>query len=190
MYSGDECPTLEDILKTYKRKWQRAGYATPEAEAKAKRDGEAMITAFYKKHAKGWTQPFCVEYALDFTVDHVRVIGYIDMVVASKSGAIHVIDWKTGKSLATGRIEEDPQLTMYQLGVEAMGVGRVAKLSLYHVPSLTMQSSKRHSEALVSALKMRIVETAARISAKEFEPTPSERACGFCDFKSFCPSWK
>lgn len=190
MYSGDFCPPLDSVLACYRKKWQRAGYRSPEEEKKAKADGESMLKAFYKKHAPKWTKPLFTEFHFDMSVDHVRVQGYIDMVTAGASGALHVVDWKTGKSLAKGRIEEDPQLTMYQMAVESMDLGRVAKLSLYHVPSLTMQSSKRHPDAMVAALKLRIVETAAKISSGEFEPTPSEKACSWCDYKGLCPAWE
>lgn len=190
MYSGDKCPSLKAVLKSYQDNWLSAGYKDAKSQADAKVEGEKIITTFYKRHAKSWRKPLFVELKFDFTVGHVRVTGFIDRLDTDKKGGLHVIDYKTGRALDAGRAPGDPQLTLYQMAVESLGMGKVVALTLYHVPSLKAHSSKRHGDTLVAALTAKILDTAKKINAEEFGPTPSENACRWCDYKNLCPVWR
>ena len=190
MYDGEECPTLAQVLKALDLNWVSEAYKDQKAEDKAKKDAIGMITDFHRKHGALWTKPLSTEAKFDMDVAHVRVTGFIDRVDVGEDGGLHVLDYKTGKEIDPSRIEEDEQLTMYQVAAEYLYPGSVVdKLSLYHVPTLTWHSAKRRSQELVEKLKTKVVATAAAISRQEFEPKPSEKACALCDFKPHCPAW-
>lgn len=191
MYSGDACPTLFDVFAAFSVAWTGEGYKDDKAEAKAKADGNKILTMFYNANAPGWRKPLSTEAKFDMEVDHVRVTGFIDRIDVEEDGGLHVLDYKTGRDLEAGRADTDEQLTMYQIAAEAAHPGtRVSKLSLYHVPSLTWHSSPRHGEDLVAALVVKVKSTADAVARKEFPATPSENACAFCDFKHLCPAWR
>lgn len=190
MYAGDECPTLVQVLDHYMAKWVSEAYKSAADEEKAKREGTKMLAAYYKKFAKAWAKPLCVETKFDITIDHVRVIGYIDRVDIMPNGKLHIIDYKTGRMWPDKKAPTSEQLSVYQHALEAMNMGMVGKLSLLHVPSLAWDSSPAHAPKLVLALKGKYVRTADAIARGEFPYTPSEKACNFCDFKSRCPAWK
>ncbi len=190
MYEGDECPTLTQVLMTYNAKWVSEAYKDAAAEAKAKREGTTMLTAYYKKHATAWRKPLAVEMKFDIAIDHVRVIGYIDRVDVMPNGKLHIIDYKTGRMWDEKKAPTSDQLTTYQYAMEAMGMGQVGKLSLLHVPSLAWDSSPTHGGKLIVALRAKYAAAANSISRGEFPYTPSEKACNFCDFKVHCPAWK
>lgn len=190
MYACEVCPSIEEVLVVYNEGWLSVGYKDLKAEEKAKKEGEGMLRDYHRKHAMGWTKPLSTEAKFDMTVDHVRLTGFIDRVDATETGGLHVIDYKTGKALDVERIDDDEQLTLYQMAVESIYPdAKVTKLTLYHVPSLTEHSAPRRSQEKVDAFKAKIVRTADAIAQGEFKETPNEKACSRCDFKPHCPAW-
>lgn len=183
-------PSLDDVLGYYKEHWVSAGYKDPGQEAQYFEDGKGILTAFYHKHIKDYALPFFVEYGFNFEVDGVPVTGKVDRVDKLDDGRLSIVDYKTGKKLVGGRVEMDPQLTMYQLAAEQLLGAKVARLSFYHLPSLREQVVERHEDALVDGLKKKIVTTAERISSGSFEPKPMENVCRWCDYKPLCPVYK
>jgi|CXWL01.1.fsa_nt_gi RecB family exonuclease len=190
MYAGEVCPPLDDVLEYLETHWVDEGYADTKAQDKAKRNADSMLRDYYRKHAQDWVKPLSVEAKFDMTVDHVRVTGFIDRVDMFPSGDLHVIDYKTGQSLDVTRIDDDEQMTMYQLAAKTIyPESEVDTVSLYHVPSLTLHSAKARTEDKVNALRDKIKRTADAIARKEFQATPSEKSCSWCDFKPHCSAW-
>ena len=188
MYEGEACPPEDDVLEALTRNWINEAYVDNAAERKAFRDAEKFVSAYYKKFAPWWVKPLAVELKFDITINHVKVTGFVDRIDI-EGDELHIIDYKTGQSLDVDRIETDEQLTMYQLAVEELNLGKVVKLSLDHVNTQTRHSSGRHSADLVNALKEKIVRTANAIKAEQFDMKPSEKSCAWCDYKPLCPAW-
>lgn len=183
-------PTLDEVLQFYKEHWVQGGYKDPGQEAQYFEDGKAIITAFYQKHIRDYFLPFFVEYGFNLEVEGVPVTGKVDRVDKLPDGRLSIVDYKTGKKLVGGRVEMDPQLTMYQLAAEKLLGLTVAKLTFYHLPSLKEQVVERHTDELVDGLKKRIVTTAEKITEGSFEPKPAESVCRWCDYKPLCPVFR
>lgn len=184
---GPEAPSLEDLLQSLKDNWVSTGYRDGAQEAEYFMQGKDILTRYYKKNAKDFALPLHVEYGFQLTVEGVPVTGKVDRVDRLPDGRLSIVDYKTGKALAVDRIETDAQLTMYQLACESGLSAEVGKLTFYHLPLLKPHSVGRRPEALVSALRGKIVDTAAAIVAERFDPKPSENACRWCDYKAYCP---
>ncbi len=185
-----EPPALADLLKNYKEIWVSAGYKDKFQEEEYFAEGRRILTEFHAKHAKDYHVPFSVEYAFNFEVDGVPVTGRIDRVDKLPDGKLSVLDYKTGKKLATGRLEIDAQLTMYQLACERMLGAEVGELVFYHLPTLKQHRAARRPAALVEELTARIVTTAESITREKFDPKPAESVCRWCDYKPICPIFK
>lgn len=183
-------PSLEDVLKHYRENWVSAGYKDERQETEYFEQGRGILARFHDKHAKDFKLPFFVEYAFTFEVDGVPVTGRIDRVDKLDDGRLHVLDYKTGKQLQTGRIDTDSQLTMYQLACEKQLGAEVAELTFYHLPTLKEHKAFRRPAPLVEELKARIVGTAESILKERFEPAPEESKCRWCDYKPICPIFK
>src|SRR5688572_12357800 len=141
-------PTLAQVLEHYKQNWVSAGYKSVDQEHEYFEDGKAMITAYYHKHLPDFAIPFFVEYNFNLSVDGVPVTGKVDRIDKLADGTLAILDYKTGKQLKGGRVEEDAQLTMYQLACESLLGAEVSRLSFYHVPSLKEQVVERHPKKL------------------------------------------
>jgi len=183
-------PSLEELLANYKKIWVSAGYKDKGQEDEYFAEGERILTTFHGKHAKDFHVPFFVEYAFTFEVEGVPVTGRIDRVDKLADGRLSVLDYKTGKKLAAGRLETDAQLTMYQYACETLLGAEVGELTFYHLPSLTEHRAERRGAPLVDELKARIVSTAEEITKERFAPRPEEMKCRWCDYKPICPVFK
>lgn len=183
-------PTLEELLAYYREHWLSAGYRDEAQEAEYFEDGKEILTKFYRKHIAEFEFPYFVEYNFELAVDGVPVTGKIDRIDKLADGRLSIMDYKTGKALAAGRVVTDGQLTMYQMACEQLLGAAVARLSFYHLPSLKEQVVERHSADLVQGLRRRIVAAAESITNGAFDPKPDEKKCYWCDYKPICPIFK
>lgn len=187
---SDVPPTLEQLLASYKQTWVAKGYRSQDEEAEYFDQGKALLKLFHGKHAKDFKPPLHVEYEFALEVDGVPVRGFIDRVDKLADGRLAVLDYKTGKKLATSRIDIDPQLTMYQMGCESLLGAEVGELIFYHLPSLKEHRALRRSQPLVDELRRRVVDTAEGITKERFDPKPLDTVCKWCDYKPLCPIFK
>ena len=183
-------PTLAELLKNYKEIWVAEGYRDQSQEVEYFEEGRRILKAFHEKHARDYHVPLAVEYGFEFDVEGVPVKGFVDRVDKLADGRLAVIDYKTGKKLATGRLEIDAQLTMYQYACESLLKAEVGELIFYHLPTLQEHRASRRGGRLVEELKTRIVSTADAITKEKFDPKPDEMVCRWCDYKPICPIFK
>ena len=183
-------PSLPDLLKSYKEQWVSAGYKDPGQEMEYFEEGKRILQEFHRKHSKDFHVPYFVEYAYTFEVDGVPVTGRVDRVDKLPDGRLRILDYKTGKKLATGRLEVDAQLTMYQHACETLLGAEIGELVFYHLPTLKEHTTTRRPKPLVDELKTRIVTTAESITKEKFDPKPDESVCRWCDYKPICPVFK
>lgn len=183
-------PALEDLLAHYKEKWISAGYKDEWQEREYFEEGKRILASFHRKHASTYEAPWFVEYSFNLEVDGVPVTGKVDRVDKLSDGRLAILDYKTGKAIPGARVSCDAQLTMYQLACEALLGAEVARMTLYHLPTLKEYESPRHDPALVDGVRRRVVETAEAIDKGLFDPTPSDAVCRWCDYKPICPVFK
>lgn len=183
-------PSLEAVLKNYKKIWISAGYKDAIQEAEYFEEGRGILERFYQKHIADFQIPYFVEYQFNLKVDGVPITGRVDRIDKTPAGKLWVTDYKTGKALALERVLTDEQLTLYQMACEELLGAEVERLSFYHLPSLQEQTVQRHSEGAVQDLKRKITDTAESISRGLFDPKPAEQKCRWCDYKPLCPIFK
>ena len=132
--------------------------------------------------------------------EQIKVTGTIDRLEKDNTGAMVVIDFKTGKQMISGpKVAADPQLALYQLaltkgaaleeygvqtgGAEIIQLGldeeRPARVSSQ--PALLADSDQlRELEEELSA-------AAGFIREETFPATPGDH-CSRCEFWSICPA--
>lgn len=185
-----KAPSLEDLLKHYREIWVKPGYRDENQEAEYFEEGRQILTRFHDKHAKSFHVPFSVEYNFNFEYEGVPLTGKVDRIDKLPDGRLSILDYKTGKKLAAGRLDLDAQLTMYQFACESQLGEEVGELIFYHLPTLKEHRTIRRDKPLVKELTTRIVETAEGITKDRFDPKPTENACRWCDYKPICPIYK
>lgn len=191
-YGGEDekAPSLENLLKHYREIWVKPGYRDENQEAEYFEEGRQILTRFHDKHAKSFHIPYSVEYDFNFEYEGVPLTGKVDRIDMLPDGRLSILDYKTGKKLAAGRLDVDSQLTMYQFAAESQLGEEVGELIFYHLPTLKEHRTTRRGAPLVKELTTRIVDTATAIDKQKFDPKPSEAVCRWCDYKPICPIFK
>jgi len=182
-------PSLEELLRFYEDNWLSEGYNSEEEEAQYKAFGREMLTGFWKIHTADFRIPLALEKAFYLDVDGIKLRGFIDRVDKLESGGLAIVDYKTNRDLFTTEyLEDNLQLTIYQLAAEQMYRLPVEKLTLYHMRSNTpCTCPPRGKEQLQKAREM-VLEVADNISRQLF-PATENQFCP-CDFAEHCPYYK
>jgi putative RecB family exonuclease len=117
----------------------------------------------------------------------VVIAGFIDRIDRLPSGAVELIDYKTGTPGPPEEAESSLQLSIYAVACrDALDLGRPERVTLYCVEQSRRFSAAR-TDAALDGLRDDLAARARRIRGSDFAPTPSPRSCGWCDFAALCP---
>ncbi|HSW57088.1 MAG TPA: PD-(D/E)XK nuclease family protein [Dehalococcoidales bacterium] len=183
-------PSLDKLLQFYEQTWRSEGYESPEQEEHYRQYGRQLLRDFWNLNFPVFKMPLAIEKQFRIKVDEgIFLGGKIDRIDKIEGG-LAIMDYKTNQNLFTlDDLEQDLQLTFYQLAVESMWKIPVKKLTLYHLRSNTPVSCPgRPSERLEEAWQM-ILDVAQGILNREFDPQENN-LCPYCDFPEYCPYFK
>jgi RecB family exonuclease len=189
---GEGPPERADLEHYFEAAWA-AGPLPAEPDAAAWRlRAEPMLDRFWAAEAAEPSETLGEElrFRLRLAVDEmatVVVIGYVDRVDRLASGAVELIDYKTGSPGRPADAESSLQLSIYALGSrDVLGLGRPERVTLRYVEHDLLLCGER-TDAALDAVRVDLAVRARRIRTGGFDPTPSPRACGWCDFAARCP---
>jgi len=122
---------LKDIHESFKKHWhQRAEdrtdiqYADGQDFNTMLNQGTDLLTAWYENLTEDNFKVISVEepFSIDIENLDVPVIGVIDLVEEDESGTIIITDFKSSqKSYSVSQVDENQQLTFYQMAVKNNG---------------------------------------------------------------------
>jgi DNA helicase-2/ATP-dependent DNA helicase PcrA len=183
--------TKKDLLKLLEVNWLPQGYTSKAHEERMKKQGQRMLTDFYKQFdakliPRDLEQPFIIRVS-----PKLKIGGKIDRVDEAK-GKLEIIDYKTGKVMEQKDVDQSLQMTVYALAAADKGIyGKKPEevmLTFYFLDKGEKKFTKRTPEQLEQA-KKELLEKGKEIEKSGFEPKPSNR-CEFCDFKLLCEAWR
>ncbi|OGO42733.1 MAG: hypothetical protein A2Z05_06925 [Chloroflexi bacterium RBG_16_60_22] len=182
-------PSLEEMLRYYERAWIATAYESPEEEARFKDYGREILTRFWEIHTADFRLPVALERSFYLDIDGTKLRGFIDRVDKLDSGGLAIIDYKTNKELFTADyLEDDLQLTIYQMAAEQTWKLPVEQLTLYHLRSNTACSCPPRDVARIERARQLVRDVAGDIAAGKFPAT--ENAYCPCDFPEHCPYYR
>jgi len=182
-------PSLEELLEFYERNWLGVGYESAEEEAKYKAYGKEILSKFWEIHTTDFRMPVAVERRFYIDIDGVKLTGYIDRIDKLDSGGLSIVDYKTSKELfTTDDLDQDLQLTLYQLAAEQTWHLPVDRLTLYHFRSNTPFSCQPRHKAQLEQARQLVLKIADDIAEQRF-PATENQYCP-CDFPEHCPYYR
>lgn len=182
-------PSLVELLQFYEQNWLSQGYESPEEEVKFKEYGKEILTRFREIHAADFRMPVALERSFYLDIDGVKLRGFIDRVDKLDSGGLSIIDYKTNQELFTADyLENDLQLTIYQMAAEQTWNLPVEKLTLYHLRSNTACSCPPRDRVRLDRARQLVLEVAENIAQEKF-PATENQYCP-CDFPEHCPYYR
>jgi len=182
-------PSLEELLKFYEGNWISEGYESAEEEAKYKTYGREILSKFWEIHSADFKMPVAVERIFYIDIEGVKLRGFFDRVDKLGSGGLSIVDYKSNQGLFThDDLENNLQLTLYQLAAEQTWHLPVERLTLYHLRSNTPCSCAARDETRLKEARRLVLEVAENITEKRF-PAIENQYCP-CDFAEHCPYYR
>jgi putative RecB family exonuclease len=182
-------PSLEELLRFYEKNWKSGGYESAEDEKKYQDFGKEILSRFWAIHCSDFHIPIALERSFLLDIEGVKLRGFMDRVDKLDSGGLAVIDYKTNKDLFTADyLEDDLQLTIYQMAAEHMWRLPVERLTLYHLRSNTACSCPPRGPAQIEQTRQLVLKVAEGIARGDF-PAAENEFCP-CDFPEHCPYYR
>ncbi len=188
---AEQPPDKADLDRYFELAWASSSLpGEVDAEAWRERAG-SMLDRFWETESStavetiGEETRFRLRLKLDPNTS-VAVGGFIDRIDRLPSGAVELIDYKTGAASSAQSAESSLQLSIYALGCrDALGLGRPERVTLDFVEHGLRVSAER-SDGALDNVSDGLTLRAREVRGSGFAPTPSSRACGWCDFSAMC----
>ncbi len=147
---------------------------------------ERALRDYHARLALGPGEPTWVERPFDFRIGRHALRGRVDRVDRLPDGGYELIDIKTGPPREAAELQRDVQLALYDLAARAAWKLEPTLRSYYYV--MDDQRVQLASGVDAEWVAATVEQVGAAIEAEEFGPTPSAKACGWCDFRLACPA--
>jgi putative RecB family exonuclease len=197
-------PALDALLDYYKEHWPKKSegfeWQDPEEENSYFKEGMRILEEYYKANIPHQTSILDLETRFEVTIDenpdkdngkHI-LTGVIDRIDKLSDGTIEIIDYKTGKRIASQRnVDSNDQLSLYAIGLKSRWPRTKIEnltLSLYFLKFNEKIKTQRTEEDLEKS-KEKVIQLIHKIQKSSFEPRPST-LCGWCGYRNICPIWK
>jgi DNA helicase-2/ATP-dependent DNA helicase PcrA len=185
--AGEELGPLTDLHLLLDQSWRRSGFGDSEEERQLRQKATAALTRYYERAQSDEGQPVWFERQFSFKLGPHLVRGRVDRVDRLPSGEYELIDYKTGRPKPAEQLADDVQLSLYAIAArEAWGLESTR--GAYHYLLDDEKVAISGDSARAEWIRGVAIEVAEGIKAQEFEPTPSQRACSWCDYRLVCPA--
>lgn len=166
-------------------RWEGEGFASAEEEAQARQAAQRMLKAYLEGMGEGEGVPVMLEQKLKGSFDQVPLIGIVDRVDRRADGTLELIDYKSGRSAASGADPEvAQQLAIYRhLIAEATGAPP-ARVTVHHLDAGAIPLALAPGEW--DAHLARAAATARAIEADDDFAPKVGPACKRCDYAGRC----
>ncbi len=183
--------TADDVVAALEGAWSSEGFYSREHEERRLEEGRAALRRFVAREEASRRLPLAVELDFRFRLGRDLVRGRWDRV-DERDGGIVLVDYKTSevddREKATERAQaslKEEQLGLYALAYAETRQVVPKRVQLHFVGSGISGEAEVAPKHLDQA-RERIERAAAGIRAAHFDPTPDQRNCGYCPYRSFC----
>lgn len=198
-----------EVLESHLEKvWSQLPYAAPWISDRERVAAREAIVRFANWHTHSARTPLAAEhnFTVELEIEGEKVVlrGSMDRVELAQDGRIHVVDLKTSKNATPPKdIPSHSQLGFYQLvvdhgGVEELAPGaQVGGAELVQLrnqastkvpdrPKVQQQPPPQPGEPFFATEEL--LRAVRAVRDEVFPATPSDKICGYCDFRRVCPA--
>ncbi len=155
-------------------------------------DAGRLVDSWFTLEDPTRLEPAARELYVEAEVDGLTLRGYVDRLDIAPTGAMRVVDYKTGRSPS----EHFEAKALFQMRFYALvlwrsrGVVPTLLQLVYLGDREVLRYSPDEADLLATERKVQAlwaaIETAA--TTGDWRPSPS-RLCAWCDYKPLCPAW-
>lgn len=188
----EQQPILDALLGA----WDSSRFPNRAVEARRRRDAISMLQRWFEYDKR---EAVAVEQEFRFEIAGALLRGRIDAIFPHREeGGIHILDYKTGKSLPSQKdIEENLQLAIYYLAakldpeVAALGEPRSVELAFLGKEHWKEGFGRRSyevedPEAYEAKARQKVEALIQRVRDEDFQPVVND-GCRFCELRVICP---
>jgi len=204
-----EDPDPDALAERLDRVWHRLDHQAAWLGEREREEAHRALVRFARWHRDNPRRPLAAEHEFRVEVvaggQPVTIRGTMDRVEVDEQGRYHVVDFKTGKSLPSGRdLAAHAQLGVYQvaiehgalasLGVEEARSGGAELVQLRHPAGARDQEAPKVQRQPAPTdepfFALDLLARSARVVREErLVARPEEqRRCRTCDFRDVCPA--
>ena len=172
--------------------WRSLGYESVNQEREYFKKGLQAVEDFVSKELERREQLGISnlsqeeEFKITLGSKEYQMLGYIDRIDKDKDNNIHIIDYKTSKSMAyNSQLQEDLQLYTYALAYKQLKGEYPKTMALWYVIHNRI-AQVQFKEDVVQKVEEKLIEGIEAIESNNFEASPSYFNCTYCDFRDIC----
>jgi len=195
---------LKDVHESYRQHWTNRVKDRSDIKYADQKDfqsylieGVDLLTAWFNKLADDHFNVIAVEEAFVFEIDGMPlpIVGAIDLVEEDDSGTIIITDHKTtGRAYSIDEIDQNPQITIYQMAAKANGFAdREILLKFDCLVKTKTPKFEQYYTTRSEADELRLIRKIQRvwegISKGVFIPNDTSWKCKTCPYKQACDKW-
>jgi putative RecB family exonuclease len=200
---GERMP-LKDIHNSFEEHWHRVAEGREDIKYAEGKDfgtllmqGKDLLTAWYMKLPEDNFKVLAIEEAFSVHIPGVEVpiIGAMDLIEEDEAGTIIITDFKSSKkSYSTSEIDQNQQLTTYQIAAKENGYAdreillRIDCLIKTQKPKFQQYYTVRTEIDEIRLIK-KIHQVWEGISKGVFVPNDTSWKCKNCAYKTACDEW-
>jgi len=195
--------SLKDVHKSFEEHWHRVAEGRTDIKyAKGKdfetllMEGKDLLTAWYMKLKDDNFNVLGIEETFSFNLPGlpVPIIGAMDLIEEDE-GTIIITDFKTSsKAYSVSEIDQNQQMTTYQLGAKAKGYAdREILLRIDCLIKTIKPKFKQYWTIRTEIDEIRLIKKIHQvwegISKGVFVPNDTSWKCKNCAYKTACDEW-
>lgn len=195
---------LKDVHEIFEKTWRNRAEDKTDIQFNKGHDfksmlmmGKDLLSVWYQKLPDDNYNIIGIEEAFSFCLPGIPIpfIGAMDLIEEDHAGTIIVTDHKTsGKAYSISDVDQNQQLTLYQLALKSMGYGDREILLKFDTLIKTLKPKfeqywTTRSELDEHRLIRKSVQVWEGIQKGVFIPNDTSWKCKNCSYKVACDSW-
>jgi DNA helicase II / ATP-dependent DNA helicase PcrA len=183
---GNRLP-FDEVQRLYETEWSTVGFEDEYQEGEYKKDGLEQLRVLHETLLEEAPQILELEKTFALPVENNVVLkGRIDQINALGSGAVEIVDYKTGRPKKDAEARKDLQLSIYAIAAKEILELNPTSLVFHYLSNNERQETTRTVKQLDEAQEV-VQSVAADIRAKSFPPKEGF-ACRSCAYRPICPA--
>ena len=180
-------PSRDELFELFETSWRRGGFGDSDDELQFRERALHALDMYWERVRDQEGEPEWFERSFSFQLGPHLLRGRVDRVDRLPDGSYELIDYKTGKAKTEEDLRQDIQLSIYQMGArESWGVRTSAQSYMYVMTGDKVPVA--HTEEELDRVRATVEQIGEGILRQEFQPTPSQEICSFCDYRIICPA--
>jgi len=178
---------LERLMDLFEAGWRRTGFGSSDDELQFRDRAREAMRLYWERESESEGEPAWLERKFDIRIGEHHVRGRVDRVDRLPGGGHELIDYKTGERKSEADLESDLQLALYRLAArEAWEVEAKSGSYYYVLDAEKVAAPVRADDA--ERVERTVAEVGEGVLGQDFEPRPSPKVCGWCDYRLICPA--